>query len=145
MPSSTSASSNECNDKGDEILAPPFGDFGGLLDELAVIPDAIARQVGADVEIEPERGDLRIADVGDADQRAGFRIGLAEAEEIGGEIRRQGGEIALHVAGRDGCGSPAVAGEPRRKPGREALASFDLACDGHGNSGEPVQNQRGTA
>ena len=35
------------NHERHEILAPPFGDVGGLLDEFAVLPDAVARQVGA--------------------------------------------------------------------------------------------------
>ena len=70
-------------------------DVGRLVGHLAVAPDAVARQVGADVEIKPERGDARIADIGHADDRARFRIELAEAVKRRREFFRQDRQIAL--------------------------------------------------
>src|SRR6185437_610228 len=64
----------------------------------AVAPDAIARHVGADIEIGAERGDYGIADIGHADDRAGFRIELAEAMKGGSEFFRQDRQIALDIA-----------------------------------------------
>lgn len=120
------------NHERHEILAPPFGDVGGLLDELAVLPDAVARQVGADVEIETQRGDVRIADVGHPDQRARLGIGLTEAQEIRRKILRQDGKIALHIPRRDagcrGAQAAAPAGKPGRKPGQQVLVAFDFSC-----------------
>src|SRR5205085_5951185 len=37
--------------EGDEIVGPVFADVGGLIDELAVLENAIARHVGADVDV----------------------------------------------------------------------------------------------
>ena len=52
--------------EGDEVVAPARRDVGRLLDEHAVAPDAVARQVGADVEIGAERRQARIARLGDS-------------------------------------------------------------------------------
>ncbi len=68
--------------EGDEIVAPVFDDVGRLVDQRAVAPDAVARQVGADVEILGQVRDARIAGRADADQRARLRIALAELHEI---------------------------------------------------------------
>ena len=88
-----------------------------LRDALAVAPHAIAGNIGANVEIGAERRQMRIADFADADQRTGFRIGLAEAQEIVGVGGRQDDEIALHETRRDArrrAGhQPPPAGEPR--------------------------------
>ena len=108
-----------------QILAPPFGGIGGLLDELAVLPDAVARQVGADVEIETQRGDVRIADVGHPDQRARLGIGFTEAQEIRRKILRQDGKIPLHVPRRDaGCRDAQPAGAGTAHPGRNPESAY---------------------
>ena len=91
-----------------------------LGDQLAVLPHAVARQVGADVEVVAERRHARVAGRRRADQRAGLGIELAEAQEIGGERLRQNGEIALHIAGRQPRGRPAMRAGADRKPGRMA-------------------------
>jgi hypothetical protein len=99
--------------EGDEIVAPVRHDIGRLVHDLAVAPDAIARHVGADVEVEPERGNAGVADFGHADDRARFGIELAEAMEGAGEFLRQDGEIALNeavgdVRGGDGFPGPEI-------------------------------------
>ena len=96
-------------------------DVGRLVDHLAVAPDAVARQVGADVEIDPERGNARIADIGHADDRARFRIELAEAVERRREFFRQDREIALDETVGDAGGGgrhAGAAGEPGCAAGR---------------------------
>ena len=70
-------------------------DVDRLFDEFAVAPDAVTRQVGANVKIGPEERDTRIAGLGDADDRARLRIELAEAMKRGGELFRQNRDIAL--------------------------------------------------
>ena len=96
----------------DEIVAPVLVDVGRLVDQFAVPEHLVAAEVGADVEVAAERGQARVARIAGGKQRAGLRIELAEAHEIGGERRRQDGEIALHIARR----------EPRCRPGPLAAA-----------------------
>ena len=133
MPSSSSASSNENEQpstKVDEIVAPMLRHVGRLVHDLAVAPDAVARHVGADVEIGAERGDVRAADVGHADDRARFRIELAEAVKGAGVFRRQDRQIALDEAGRDAGGGTdlaAAVGEPRLAA-REACRVVSVCC-----------------
>ena len=64
-----------------------------------------------------------IADLGDADQRAGLRVALAEVQEIVGEIGRKDGEIALHEARREARCRPIE----RARAAREAHALRGLA------------------
>src|ERR1700741_511787 len=101
-------------------------DVGGLLDHLAIAPDAVARNVGADVEVDPERGNPGIADIGHAYNGTWFRIELAEPVKRGRELFRQNREIALNET----VGDPGRArnrassvGPPRQHAGRR-IASF---------------------
>ena len=48
--------------ESNEIVAPVHADVEDLLDELTVAPNAIARQVGADVEVEAEAGMFGLPD-----------------------------------------------------------------------------------
>ena len=104
--------------EADEVVAPVRLDVVRLLDQLAVAPDAVARQVGADVEVGAERRHARVAGLGHAEQRARLRIALAEAQEVVGEVGGQDGEVALDIAG---C-APAVGRRcsPRRTRSRAA-------------------------
>jgi hypothetical protein len=94
-------------------------DVGRLLHHFAVAPDPIARQVGADVEVEAERGNAGIADIGHADDRARLGIELAEPVKRRGELLRQDGEIALDVSIGDAGRGRGDAG-PAGMPGRDA-------------------------
>ena len=91
-----------------------------LLDQLAVLPDAVERDVGADVEILAQRRQAPVARLGLAEQRAGLGVELAEAREVGGEFLGQDGEIALHVARRHARG--------RREVGAGADAAARVAA-----------------
>src|SRR6185312_17497808 len=71
-----------------------------------------------------------------SDQRAGFRIELAEAKEIGGKALRQDREIALHMAGRKACGCTAMFAAADHKPcgetrGNRRCITFVHRRDGH--------------
>ena len=79
MPSSSSASSNENEQpsaKLDQIVAPDVRDVSRLLDQFAVPPDAIARQVGANVEIPAQRREMRRSPGSDT-ASTGHGLGLA--------------------------------------------------------------------
>src|SRR5262245_26502115 len=65
--------------KGDEVIATVRHVVGRFVDDLAITPNAIARHVGADVEVKSKRGNAEITDIGHADDRARFGIELAEA------------------------------------------------------------------
>ena len=100
-----------------EIVAPVRHDIGRLLDQLAVPPHAIARDVRANVQVDTERGNFRIADIRHADDRARLRIELTETMKRGGKFFRQNRKIALHVTGRHAGGRrgrAASAGTPSR-------------------------------
>jgi hypothetical protein len=73
-----------------------------------VPPDAIARHVGANVEVFAERRQARIARLGRAQEGTGLRVELAETEEVVSQILRQDGQIRLHETRRDAGGGAAV-------------------------------------
>jgi hypothetical protein len=122
-------------------------DIGRLLHHLTVAPDAVARQVGADVEIDAERGDLRIADVGHADDRTRLWVELAKSVKRRRELFGQDREIALDEtvgdAGRGG-GHAGAAGQARlqaRKHLRLTVATllFLRQTDNHRRRSVPRQ------
>ena len=98
--------------EGHEIIAPPPGHVRRFVHQVSVLPDAVARHVGADIEIVSEGFDARFAGLRNTDDRARLRIELTEAQEVCGELARQHGEIALHEA----------RGEPRSRSGPAAPA-----------------------
>src|SRR3984957_2284155 len=91
-------------------------DVGRFLHHLAVAPDAVARHIGADIEIDPERGNAGIADVGHPYYRTWLRVELAEPVKRRRELLRQDRKIALDEtvgdAGR-GRGHAGAARQPR--------------------------------
>ncbi len=66
-------------------------------------PEARA-QDKTSIEIGAECGNMRAADIADADDRTGLRVGLRKAHEVGGVLARQNNEIALHEARREASG-----------------------------------------
>jgi len=102
--------------EGDEVVAPMRRDVGRLVGNLAIAPDPVARQVGADVEIDPKRRNPGIADIGHADDRARLWIKLAKTVKGGGELFGEDREIALHITvglHRPWCGHAGATIEPR--------------------------------
>ena len=96
--------------------------MGGILPRFALAPDAVERHVGADVEIVAEARQAGIAGLGNSEQRAGFGIALAEAQEVVGQGGGQDHQVALDEM-RGGAarmsGPPAFTdGQARRYPGR---------------------------
>ena len=127
MPSAISASSNENEQPITKLTRSSRQNSRmsvRLVDQLAVLPDPVARQIGADVEILAQCRHARIAGRRRAEQRAGLRIELAEAQEIGGQRLRQDGEIALHIARREARGRPAMRAGADRQPRRKAAAGL---------------------
>ena len=90
--------------EGDQVVAPQVADVVDLGDHLAVAPDAVGADVGADVDVAAEARQGRVAGFGAGDQRARLRVEGAEALEIGGQVARQDGEIRLHIAGCEALG-----------------------------------------
>jgi len=86
--------------KAHEIVAPDMKEVERLLDQLAPAPHAITRQIGADVEIFTQTGQVRVAGPGNREHRTGLRVGLGEAQKVVGQRLRQNDQIGLHVAGR---------------------------------------------
>jgi hypothetical protein len=100
------------DDEGDQVVAPQWRDVGGLVDQLTVAPDAVARQVAADVDVLAERGQRRLAGVAHGQQRAGLGVALAVAQEIVRPVTRQDHDVALDVA----IGQAAGVRSPRAGP-----------------------------
>src|SRR5690349_6810878 len=88
-------------------MAPVAHDVGRRRHFLAVLEDAIARHVGADIDVLAQRRQLGTAGTAHGEDRAWLRILQAEADEIVGPIRRHDSNVALHLA--------------RRKPARMPL------------------------
>ena len=101
----------------DEIVTPPCRHVAGFIDQRAILPHSIGRQIGADVEVGAECRHVRVADVGDADDRARLGVRLAEPQEIRRESRRQDREVALHEPGRDAAGRAMQCVAPAGEPG----------------------------
>src|SRR5215468_10742362 len=95
--------------EGDEVVAPMVANVVGLVDQLAVLEHAVARHVGADVEILCELRQPPVARLADRQHRAGFWIELAEPQEIRRQLARQNCQVALHVTRRETRGRPAIA------------------------------------
>ena len=68
--------------KADQIVAPDMRDLGRLFDQFAAAPDAVARQIGADVEILAQARQARVAGLGNREHRTGFRVRLGKAQEV---------------------------------------------------------------
>src|ERR1700694_2927648 len=102
-------------------------DVGRLLDHLAVAPDAVARQIGTDIEVDPKRGDARVSHIGHADDGTRFGIELTEAVKRSGELFRQDREIALDEAVGDARGARRHTGTARqpRLPAAKRTRPYD--------------------
>jgi hypothetical protein len=99
--------------KADEIVAPHMRDLFRLFDQFAATPDAVAWQVGANVEILAKARQARVARLGNRENRTRLRVRLGETQEVMGERARQNYEICLDVTRR----------QPRRRPGEVSRAN----------------------
>src|SRR5690606_14625556 len=82
-----------------EVIGPQVRDLRHLLDQLAVPPYAIERQVRAKVCVRGELG-ARRAGLGDIEQRHRLRVALAEQQHVPGPVARHDDEVRLGDAGR---------------------------------------------
>jgi len=69
-------------DEGDQVLAPERADVADVLHRLAVAEYAVARHVGADVEVFAERGQLRLPGLRSGEEGAGLGIALAKERKL---------------------------------------------------------------
>ena len=94
----------------DEIIAPQLRDVGNLLRQLAIAPDAVARDVRPQIDVAAERRNVRRAWLCRANHGTRLGILLAEASEGGGDTVWHDDEIALYEPGS----------ETRRRAGERA-------------------------
>jgi hypothetical protein len=89
--------------EGNQVVAPIGHDGFRLVYQLAVAPDAVARNIGGEIEVFAQFGERAAAGLRHAKHRTGLRIALGEAEEMGGERLRQNDQIGLYEAERNAC------------------------------------------
>mgnify|MGYP000565080461 CR=1 FL=1 len=87
------------DDERYEVVAPVVLDILHFGHQLAVLVDAVAREVGGDVAIGGADGGLARAGLRDLEQRAGLGVALCEQQEVVGLLARQHDEVRLRVAG----------------------------------------------
>ena len=109
--------------KAHKVVTPSVKEIEGLLDQFAAAPNAIARQIAADVEILTQTRQRRVAGLGNRQDRAGLGVRLGEAKEIVGQRLWQDHQVGLDVSRRQ---ARRVAGEiARAYPQALAPAGFD--------------------
>ena len=94
--------------EADEIVAPDMANIGRFLDQLAVAPHPVFRQIGADVEILAQSREARVARLGHRQHRAGLWVGLCKPQKIMRQRLWQDDQVRLDIAG----------GEPRGRAGK---------------------------
>jgi hypothetical protein len=97
--------------EGDQVVAPVLEHVGRLGDQLAVPPDPVAWQVGAQVRAGGEHRARRTG-VADVEDRARFRVALGEQQHVVGPVGGHGDQVGLGEPG-------APPGRRRRVPGAE--------------------------
>lgn len=102
------------------VSRPHVGDVGQRVDQFAVLPYSVERDVGADVRTGGD-GRRRRSRVEHVEDRARLGVALGEQEEIIGVFAWQGDHVRLRVSFRDTAGRPydaaaeQVAGDGRRR------------------------------
>ena len=102
MPASMSSDSNENEQPDDEryeVVAPVVLDILHFGHQLAVLVDAVAREVGGDVAVGCADGSLACAHLGHFQQRARLGVALREQQEVVGLLLRQHDEVRLRIPG----------------------------------------------
>src|SRR5258708_4672861 len=85
--------------KTHEVVAPDMRHLKRLFKEFASTPDAVSRQIGADVEIFAQTRQVRVAGLGNRENWTGFGICLGKPQEIMGQRLGQNDQIRLDIAG----------------------------------------------
>ena len=75
--------------KANQVVTPDVKEIEGFLDQFAAAPNAIARQVAADVEILTQTRQRRVAGLRNRQDWARLGVSLGEAQEIVGQHPRQ--------------------------------------------------------
>ena len=111
------------NGKSDQIVTPQRRNVGALIGLSAIAPDAITRDIGADVEVCAQSGQAGIARFGYGKQRTGFGVALAETQKVIGQLFRQDDNVCLDKIGCDAAGVTSPGASP------DDMTCFD-ACFG---------------
>ena len=100
-----------------------MADVGRLLDQFAVAPDAVARQVGAHIEILAQRRQTRIARPRTPPSTGqGRGLAWAKRRKSCASALRQDHQVRLHVAGRQARGRAGEQALPHPQPLGAAVA-----------------------
>jgi hypothetical protein len=83
-----------------EIVAPQIAYIGRFVDHLAITKHPVPGQVGANVSPRRDQFGFRIARLVDFQDRAGFRVFVAEVAEFSGKFSRQDDHVGLNTTQR---------------------------------------------
>ena len=88
------------DEKRHEIVAPQVAHVRRLGHQLAVFPDPVSRNVGADVDVRAQLRQRRVAGLGHGQQGARLGVALAKMQEVRRQGARQDRQVGLHVSRR---------------------------------------------
>ena len=109
------------DDERHQVIAPIRRHVRNLVDQLAVLVDAVAWEVGGDVAVSGADGGFARAGLGHFQKRAGLGVALGEQQEVISLLFWQHDEVRLRVPGaKPACGriEAALADEVARLGGR---------------------------
>ena len=85
--------------KSHKFVLPAVLDVLRLLHQLAVLVDAVPRDVGAQVRARGRDHGLRVPSFGDLEDWARFGVSYAELQEVERVLARKDDEVGLHETG----------------------------------------------
>jgi hypothetical protein len=134
------------DEKTDEVVPPQPADVRRLVGQLAVSPDAIARQVGPQVGHPRDVRGNGIPRLGHVEQRAGLRIASAKLMEVVGPFERENDQVRLRETGGQPGGllgkTTMAAGFANETP-RGKCGAFEHAVTIHESRGVTAARGRG--
>ena len=111
--------------EGDQIVAPQIGDIAGRRDRLAIAKHHIFADIGPQIQILGQLGNVWRSRPRTPEDRQRLGIGAAIGLEILGMRRRHDHQIALHKARRHMIGEPAEHPGPDRPAHRARIGKVD--------------------
>ena len=89
-----------------QIVPPILGHIGRFIDQLAIFPDPVLRDIVAQIGARTEQPWLRRTDIRHVKNRAGFGVALAKQQKIIGQVLRHNCQIRLYMALAESCRWP---------------------------------------